>query len=62
VTIKKQSVKIELISIQYFPRASIQYLKESSNYNINLYFAGAVDTGEAPEESNISANIWQNSE
>ncbi len=30
---------------------------ESFNYNITFYFVGVGETGEAPEESNIHANI-----
>jgi hypothetical protein len=54
--LKEQSVKKQAISRYYFSIASIQSSKESSNYNKIVCFAGVVDTGEAPEKSNISAN------
>jgi hypothetical protein len=56
--LKEQSVKKQAIRRYYFSIASIQSLKESSNYNKIVCFAGVIDTGgEAPEKSNISANI-----
>jgi hypothetical protein len=55
--LKKQSVKKQAISRYYFSIASIQSLKESSNYNEIVCFAGVNDTGDAPEKSIISANI-----
>jgi hypothetical protein len=36
-------------------------LKESSNYNEIVCIAGVIDTGEAPEKLNISANIFKKS-
>jgi hypothetical protein len=36
---------------------SIQSSKESSNYNKIVCIAGVIDTGDAPEKLNISANI-----
>jgi hypothetical protein len=55
--LKEQSVKKQAVSGYYFSIASIQSSKESSNYNKIVCFAGVNDTGEAPEKSNISANI-----
>jgi hypothetical protein len=55
--LKEQSVKKQAISKYYFSIAPIKSLKESSNYNKIVCFAGVNDTGEAPEKSNISANI-----
>jgi hypothetical protein len=55
--LKEQSVKKQAINRYYFSTASIQSLKESSSYNKFICFAGVNDTGEAPEKSNISANI-----
>jgi hypothetical protein len=57
MSLKEQSVKKQAINRYYFSIASIQSLKESSNYNKIVCFAGVVDTGKAPEKSNISANI-----
>jgi hypothetical protein len=54
--LKEQSVKKQAINRYYFSIASIQSLKESSNYNKIVCFAGVVDTGNAPEKSNICAN------
>ncbi len=56
MTLKEQSVKKQAISRYYFSIASIQSSKESSKTIIKS-FAGVIDTGEAPEKSNISANI-----
>jgi hypothetical protein len=55
--LKEQSVKKQAVSGYYFSIASIKSSKESSNYNKILCFAGVNDTGEAPEKSNIFANI-----
>ncbi len=55
--LKEQSVKKQAISIYYISIASIQSSKESSNYNKIFCFAGVNDTDDAPEKSNISANI-----
>jgi hypothetical protein len=55
--LKEQSVKKQAISRYDFSIASIQSLKESSNYKKIVCFAGVNDTGDAPEKSNISANI-----
>jgi hypothetical protein len=55
--LKEQSVKKQAISRYYFSIASIQSLKESSNYIKIVCIAGVIDTGNAPEKSNISANI-----
>jgi predicted ATP-grasp superfamily ATP-dependent carboligase len=55
--LKEQSVKKQAIGRYYFSIASIQSWKESSNYNKIVCFAGVNDTGEAPEKSNIFANI-----
>ncbi len=49
--------KKQAINWYYFSIVSIQSSNESSNYNKIDYFASVVDTGEAPEKSNISANI-----
>jgi hypothetical protein len=59
--LKEQSVKKQAISKCYFSMASIKSSKESSNYNKIICFAGVNDTGEAPEKSNISANIRKKS-
>jgi hypothetical protein len=59
--LKEQSVKKQAISRYYFSIAFILSLKESSNYNKIVCFAGVNDTGEAPEKSNISANIRKKS-
>jgi hypothetical protein len=59
--LKEQSVKKQAISKYYFSIASIKNSKESSNYNKIICFAGVNDTGEAPEKSNISANIRKKS-
>jgi hypothetical protein len=59
--LKEQSVKKQAISKYYFLIASIKSSKESSNYNKIVCFAGVNDTGEAPEKSNISANIRKKS-
>ncbi len=59
--LKGQSVKKQAISRYYFSIASIQSSKESSNYNKIVCFAGVNDTGDAPEKSNISANIKKKS-
>jgi hypothetical protein len=59
--LNEQSVKKQSISIYYFSKASIKSSKESSNYNKIVCFAGVSDTGEAPEKSNISANIRKKS-
>jgi hypothetical protein len=59
--LKEQSVKKQAISRYYFSIASFLRSKESSNYNKIVCFAGVVDTGEAPEKSNISANIKKKS-
>jgi hypothetical protein len=48
--LKEQSVKKQAISRYYFSIASIQSSKESS-----------IDTGNAPEKSNISVNIRKKS-
>jgi hypothetical protein len=55
--LKEQSVKKQAISRYYFSIASIQSSKESSKYNKIVCIAGGVDTGNALEKSNISANI-----
>jgi hypothetical protein len=55
--LKEQSIKKQAISIYYFSIASIQSLKELSNYNKIVCFAGVNDTGEALEKSIISVNI-----
>jgi hypothetical protein len=55
--LEEQSVKKQAINRYYFSIASIQSSKESSNYNKIICFTGVVDTGQAPEKSNISANI-----
>jgi hypothetical protein len=60
--LKEQSVKKQAISRYYFSIASIQSLKESSNCNKIVCFAGVNDSGEAPEKSNISANIRKKSQ
>jgi hypothetical protein len=59
--LKEQSVKKQAISKFYFSIASIKSSKESSNYNKIVCFAGVNDTGQAPEKSNISANIRKKS-
>jgi hypothetical protein len=59
--LKEQSVKKQAISRYYFSKASIQSLKESSNYNKIVWIAGVIDTGDAPEKLNISANIRKKS-
>jgi hypothetical protein len=59
--LKKQSVRKQSISKDYFSIASVRSLKESSNYNKIVCFAGVSDTGKAPEKSNISANIRKKS-
>jgi hypothetical protein len=59
--LKEQSVKKQAISRYYFSIASIQSLKESSNYNKIVGFAGVNDTGNALAKSNISANIRKKS-
>jgi hypothetical protein len=59
--LKEQSVKKQAISRYYFSIASIQSSKESSNYNKIVCFTGVNDTGDAPEKSNISANIRKKS-
>jgi hypothetical protein len=59
--LKEQSVKKQAISKYYFSIASIKSSKESSNYNKIVCFTGVNDTGEAPEKSNISANIRKKS-
>jgi hypothetical protein len=46
--LKEQLVKKQAISRYYFSIASIQSLKESSNYNKIVSFAVVNDTGEAP--------------
>ncbi len=55
--LKEQSVKKQAISRYYLSIASILSSKESSNYNKIVCIAGVNDTGDAPEKSNISANI-----
>ncbi len=55
--LKEQSVKKQPVSGYYFSIASIKSSKESSKYNKIVCFAGVIETGEAPEKSNISANI-----
>ena len=47
--LKEQSVKKQAVSGYYFSIASIQSLKESSNCNKIVCFAGVNNTGEAPE-------------
>ncbi len=59
--LKEQSVKKLAVSGYYFSIASIKSSKESSNYNKIVCFAGVNDTGEAPEKSNIFANIRKKS-
>jgi hypothetical protein len=59
--LKEQSVKKQANRRYYFSIASIQSSKESSNYNKIVCFASVLDTGEAPEKSNISANIRKKS-
>jgi hypothetical protein len=54
--LKEQSVKKQAASGYYFSIASIKSLKESSNYNRIVRFAGVNNTGKAPEKSNISVN------
>jgi hypothetical protein len=54
--LKGQFEKIQAISRHYFPVSAIQYEKESGNCQKTLDFAGVVDTGEASNISNISAN------
>jgi hypothetical protein len=58
--LKEQSVKNKP-SVYYFSIASIQSLKESSKYNKIVCITGVIDTGDAPEKSNISANIRKKS-
>jgi hypothetical protein len=58
--LKEQSAKKQAISKYYLSIASIKSSKESSNYNKIICFADVNDTGEAPEKSNISANIRKN--
>jgi hypothetical protein len=55
--LKEQSVKKQAISRYYFSIVSIQSSKESSNYYKIVCITGVIDTGDAPEKSNISANI-----
>ncbi len=55
--LKEQSVKKQAISRYYFSIASNQSSKESSNYNKFVCIVGVIDTGDATEKSNISANI-----
>ncbi len=43
--LKEQSVKKQAVSGCYFSIASIKSLKESSNYNKIICFAGVNDTG-----------------
>jgi hypothetical protein len=59
--LKEQSGKKQAVSGYYFSIASIKSSKESSNYNKIVCFAGVNDTGEAPEKSNIFANIRKKS-
>jgi hypothetical protein len=60
--LKEQSVKKTRYQCRYyFSIASIQSSKESSNYNKIVCLASVNDTGEAPEKSNISANIRKKS-
>ncbi len=59
--LKEQSVKKQAVSRYYFSIASIQSSKKSSNYNKIVCIAGVIDTGNAPEKSNISANIKKKS-
>jgi hypothetical protein len=59
--LKEQSVKKQAVSGYYFSIAFIKSSKESSNYNKIVCFAGVIDTGEAPEKSNIFANIRKKS-
>jgi hypothetical protein len=59
--LKEQSVKKQAISRYYFSMASIQSSKESSKCNKIVCFTGVLDTGEASEKSNISANIQKKS-
>jgi hypothetical protein len=59
--LKEQTVKKQSISRDYFSIASIQSSKESSNYNKIICIAGVIDTGDAPEKSNISENIRKKS-
>jgi hypothetical protein len=59
--LKEQSVKKQAISRYYFSLASIQSSKESFNYKKIVCIAGVIDTGNAPEKSNISANIRKKS-
>jgi hypothetical protein len=60
--LKEQSVKKkQAVSGYYFSIASIKSSKVSSNYNKIVCFAGVIDTGEAPEKSNIFANIQKKS-
>jgi hypothetical protein len=61
VHLKEKSVKKQAISRYYFSTAFIQSSKESSNYNKIVCIAGVIDTGDAPEKSNISANIRKKS-
>jgi hypothetical protein len=59
--LKEQSIKIQVISRYYFSIAYIQSSKESSNYNKIVCIVSVIDTGNAPEKSNISANIRKKS-
>ncbi len=59
--LKEQSVKKQAISRYYFSIASIQSMKESSNYNKIVCLASVSDTSDAPEKLNISANIRKKS-
>jgi hypothetical protein len=59
--LKEQPVKNQAVNGYYFSIASIKSSKESSNHNTIVCFAGVNDTGEAPEKSNISANIRKKS-
>jgi hypothetical protein len=47
--LKEQSVKKKAVSRYFLSIASIQSLKESSNCNKIVCFAGVNNTGEAPE-------------
>jgi hypothetical protein len=55
--LKEQSVKKQAINRYYFSIAAIKSSKESSNYNKIVCIAGV----DAPEKSNISANISKKS-
>jgi hypothetical protein len=59
-TSQVSSSKKQAISKNYFKIASIQLSKELSNYIKTLCFVGAIETGDAPEKSNILSNFQKN--